>query len=377
MCRSVNNERVAQNRRRWAHLAVALAVVPLFVTIGSVYRQCGGTASIKTKQQSKHELILPEACRAYMVDNHTLSLTHGRYVHVPGRPAPYDHNSCFIMKPRYNCATNSSSPSQPRAYEYKFILQSDVNNASTICDFQQIVNDLGGPAAINTPKQVAIFGNSWMRQVFEAFTCKYRDQLTAAKVTQNPPSVSLAALAARNGTPFSVSEYGCIVDVPVDQRPIPLCAGKSRDYPKYFYHGVELTTPHLTTTCSDELAMAQFGSSLKLYYNFRPRVLENRVESYQMLIGMNVSDLDYIAWNDNAVNDFQSIHTKASFDNYHNVLPHFNKIQKRDAQTWFGATNPWITKYPDSHPCVPGIPDDEAALLLFSILFDIHQFRYT
>lgn len=315
---------------------------------------------------------LPESCRPY-VKGHTLDLTHGRYIHVPNRKAPYDHNSCFLMKPRYNCATANTAA--PKAYEYKFILQSDPTNASSICDIQAVVEGLGGPAAFSN-KQVAIFGNSFLRQTFEALACKYQGLLTAAKVTANPPSVSLGALKKRKGKPYTIEEYGTIVNVPVDQRPIPLCAGSSSAYSPYFEDGVNLTTPHLTTACSDELAMLEFGSSLKVFYNFRPDTLQDNLSSYQKMIGLNISQMDYIAFNKGEDKHIQrNSPTKLAMYNYERILPTLQRIQRSDLKMWFGATNPWIKSPPDMHPCLPGVPDDEASLLLFAVLFDIHAFQ--
>jgi hypothetical protein len=316
--------------------------------------------------------ILPESCREY-VKGHTLDLTHGRYIHVPNRQAPYDHNSCFLMKPRYNCATTNVTT--PRAWEYKLILQSDPANTSTICDFENVMGNLGGPAAL-FHTQVAIFGNSFLRQMFEALACTYPDQLTAAKVTENPPAVSLLALKERKERPYTMQEYGTIINVPVDKRPIPLCAGSAASYTQYFEKGVNLTTPHLTTTCSDELAMLEFGTSLKVFYNFRPNTLNNTLASYQTMIGLNISEMDYIAFNNGEDRHIKrQSRSSLQMHNYGPVLPLLKRIQERDLKRWFGASNPWISSPPDMHPCLPGVPDNEAALFLFSVIFDIHKFQ--
>ena len=279
------------------------------------------------------------------------------------------------MKPRYNCATTNKRA--PKAWEYKLILQSNPLNDSTICDFVDIVDGLGGPAALSN-KQVALFGNSFLRQVFEALACKYQDQLTAAKVNENPPPMSLKALEARNGIPYSIQEYGNIISVPVKKRPIPHCAGNASLYPQYFEPEINVTSiSHLTDNCADELAMLEFGSSLQLFYNFHPKTLQNPVTSYPTMIGLHLSTLDYIAVN-TRLDELLEIqpHVRVSFSNYRRVLWTLRRFQLRDLATWFGANNPWIdSPHPDMHPCMPGVPDDEAALLLFSIIYDIYNFK--
>jgi hypothetical protein len=125
--------------------------------------------------------------------------------------------------------------------------------------------------------------------------------------------------------------------------------------------------------------MMEFHNSFKLYYNFHPERLQNTVSAYQEIMSLNMSQLDYIAFQARGVvQHFQksagaTIH--ASFDNYVNVMNLLKRTLKRDAGHWFGATNPWISGERDPlHPCLPGIPDDEVAILLFSVLFGIHKF---
>jgi hypothetical protein len=53
------------------------------------------------------------------------------------------------------------------------------------------------------------------------------------------------------------------------------------------------------------------------------------------------------------------------------------KIQRRDAGAYFRENNPWIKANPSGvyHPCMPGIPDDEIAILLFLLIFDLDGIR--
>lgn len=320
---------------------------------------------------------LPESCREYVKD-HALSLQHGRYIHVSNRRAPYDHNSCFLLKPRYNCAT--SNPAKPKPHEWKFILQSNLSDDSTICDIQEVVDDLGGPRAITETKQLALFGNSFLRQVFEAMACKYQNQLTKALVMENAPSTSLAANAARKGKRLQKNDFmnSYIISLPLDKRPIPHCSGIAEDYGAFFEDGVNLTAPHYTESCSDDLAMMEYNGNVRISFNFHPERIHNTAHFYQEMIGLNVSELHHVAFNGNSFQYFrsQNLGQQARWVAWRGVLPRLKQFQRRDAGRWFGANNPWITNPPDMHPCIPGIPDDEVSLFLFSIIFDIRQFTY-
>jgi hypothetical protein len=94
------------------------------------------------------------------------------------------------------------------------------------------------------------------------------------------------------------------------------------------------------------------------------------------MIGLNVSKLDYIAFNAR-INELREIrpHLSGSLNNYQRVIWTLKRFQKRDLKRWFGARNPRIDSPPDMHPCMPGVPDDEAALLLFSVIYDIYDFK--
>lgn len=323
-----------------------------------------------------HFRELPESCKPYITDEHKLLLKYGRYARVPGRSPPYDHNSCFIMKPRYNCATADSS--KAKAYEWKFILQSNISDDLTICDVGAIVDELGGPAA--TSGEVALFGSSFQRQIFEAIACKYQDQLTKAIVLKDPPSVSLTAIEEREGKPFSSAEFGEPVALPLDRRPIPRCSGTAANFSSFFHPDVKLTTPHFTKECSDDLAVMEYNQKLKIFYNFHPERLESFVDSFKKMIGLNVSTLTYMGVNSQTVGAFRpylSIMKKgAQFVRYDGMVATLRKIQRRDAKRFFGANNPFVTRVPDIHSCMPGPADDEASLFLFSLIFGIRGFVY-
>jgi hypothetical protein len=56
-----------------------------------------------------------------------------------------------------------------------------------------------------------------------------------------------------------------------------------------------------------------------------------------------------------------------------NIFPSLRRIQEASIGYYYGADNPWITNPPDNHPCLPGIPDDAANILIFLLLLDDYE----
>jgi hypothetical protein len=307
----------------------------------------------------------------------------------------YDHLSCFVMKPRYNCAKPSGDESA-KATDWKFVLQSSVNTSSTSheansiphCDIRAFVDAAGGPTGVakrglsfsalqqqqqrssdKPMRSVYIQGNSYMRQIFEALTCAFQDQITDIRLQEGGPIMSKAAFKARDGALFQRHELGKIV-------------GKDDEVSRKGCHEGDLTqfyAPNVTIPstikgCNDNLAMVEFGHSFRFYYIFRSSWYENMTDAYTF-VDMDVDSLDVFLWNDDAqIIKERSKQTKHAMwtENLSSLLGKLKIIQKKDSGVYFGADNPWITHPPDNHPCMPGIPDDEVNLLLFMLMTGYH-----
>jgi hypothetical protein len=345
------------------------------------------TTTVQTPNPT--ELHVPNECIRYVGTSNggrsLLNLTQGRYIRVPHQPPPYDH-TCFILKPRYNCALDplslSTAHEDDQAYQWKFVLQSDPDDISTRCDIGRIVDDLGGPSAIQSARKIGIFGNSYLRQIFEAMACKYQSQLTNIKLHMNSPGQSITSWNERNETSYSIEEYGYMTDFEnpaagTDNRPM-FCTESSSLDKLQAYYAVKL--PHdldIISQCSDNIALAQFGDTLSVFYNFRPHHLADPQTVYRQFVGINETlndHFDYRVYNDRVYEPLRSklnLSKKQPWDNLQSLLPMMRRIQRRDAKRVFGANNPWILDPPDGHPCMPGIPDDELAILLFVIIFGL------
>lgn len=138
------------------------------------------------------------------------------------------------------------------------------------------------------------------------------------------------------------------------------------------YYESELTVPSTIPECNDNIAMVEFGSKIQFYYIFRPWVFANVTAVYDK-VGLRANDIDALVFNDGENEKYpQSLQMQLKEGVFNESiiwdLDEFHRIQVRDTKKWFGVTNPWVTHPPDGHPCMPGVPDDEADLLLFLLL---------
>jgi len=91
----------------------------------------------------------------------------------------------------------------------------------------------------------------------------------------------------------------------------------------------------------------------------------------QKMFGYAPNEMDYIfSINDKTSEFLRSINVTAKIWEVPNIS--FNKkMQVRDAGRWFGADNKWIWDPPDMHPCMPGVPDDEANFILYWLMSEL------
>ncbi|GAX11667.1 hypothetical protein FisN_7Lh033 [Fistulifera solaris] len=317
----------------------------------------------------------------------------GSYLPVlPSVQPRYDHYSCYVMKARYNCA-HPPDYDKPEASDYELVLNLGHDNNSKPCRLRSLVDALGGPVGLsrrptstsdtvnNSLTRIALHGSSYVRQMWEAMVCGFREDITELQVKNPGPSISLSAIKKRGNTPIEFSEIGQpIRGISVIQQ--KRCHGARQNDLASFYHPSATQIPHKTISgCDDGIAMVRFQNATEVYYVFRAQMLSenalNRVYSDYFQIPLNnstgvsapvLSKFDALVWNVSTKkpkNMFpEGITAKNEFSVAH-WLPSLKAMQRRDLGIYFGADNPWITKPPDGHPCMPGIPDDEVNLLLY------------
>ncbi len=285
--------------------------------------------------------------------------SYGQYVPTT-EPARYDH-FCPVMKARYNCAWPTNTTDIPRAFDYHFVWKHP--QYPQVCNLRQLVQFIGGPAGI-PGKKIFLQGNSYLRQVWEALVCGFGQQITNLTLYENGPSMSLEGSAKRGGQKISSEQLGNFMP---DAVTIDGCHGSGLEWRLDDYYRQNVTIPPNHDKCNDDIASVEFGN-VQFAYIFRKEwyQIDALVDSYRK-IGMP-NELDVVVLNSKSRNS-----TARSLIDFSKLLSMLIEVQKRSLGTYFGADNPWITDPPDGHPCMPGIPDDEANILLFLLLLKEYQ----
>ena len=121
--------------------------------------------------------------------------------------------------------------------------------------------------------------------------------------------------------------------------------------------------------------MVELSHKLRVWYFFRPYVYEDQRALYDR-VGLDMGDVDAFIVDRGEEKYLESAgaSTETPVLLFGSVKPTLERIQRRDIGRWFGADNPWITNPPDMHPCMPGVPDDEASLMLWMLGAGVHSF---
>lgn len=291
----------------------------------------------------------------------------GRYTNS-SIPPRYDH-TCFLMKARYNCAKGPSSGSTdslgPKASDYKLLLKD--------CDLQEYVKSTTISSIVDASPYkkdeskakgkltLLIYGNSFLRQIFESLVCAHESQITDFGVQVGGPALAIKSLKSRTNK-ISIDELGYFINYTEAQKG---CHGTGGSDTSIFYApGVEVPA-NFNLDCNDNIGWVEFDHSLKVHYIFRPDYYEQATINYihrNVFRFVNVEqEVDFLLWNSAEMPEI-NIH-KLLWNS--NIPKQLRKINAKFSGHDYGANNPWITHPPDTHPCMPGIPDDEANLLLF------------
>ena len=348
------------------------------------------------------------ACFPVPVD---LSLAELKFVpHNENRAVTYNH-TCFLMKARYNCAHNNTN--EPHAEDFKLMYR--LNGREEFCDLNEVVNWIGGPTGLATflrplsrPYQVAMQGDSRLRQVFEALVCRFSHQITDIKLSLNGPSMSMSAVETlkkeRNAASYHnilrFDELPTILHVDMEQIQkkeqhtdnLSSNAISFSELERGGCHSVgnltNLTSfynvgpvPRNIAGCTDDFAMVEFGGAIRFYYSFRSFWWDDdAVYSMYTHLGMPVPEngklhVDTLVWNmgggrvgSKGCSEFPHAVVPPRGIDWRDVHPYLNQIQAKGG-IYFGAKNPMIKDGVDPvHNCLPGPPDDNANLLLLRLM---------
>jgi len=347
-------------------------------------------------------------------------------------PPRYDHQcfamksryNCAYPPPSretnsINGTTGSDDAARPEpATNYKLVLElpppgvddfedKEAEKEGRVCNFRRLVADLGGPIGVARAVQelhgsgshadtsYSILGNSYLRQVTEALECGWKDQITDLMVHVGGPPSDLNALDSP--TLIHLEEMGVIdhrSNVSNSEVDLPEGCHGTRvpdiDLSGFYREGV--VVPPQMSSCNDHVASVIFGGqhgepSLRFTYMFRHMKFADLIDIYHMLgVDDPISEVDrFVVVDESDIMDESNLNlgtgvygrTKNSTavrrhvqDNMFTFpeISNFRLRQKKNIGRWFGADNPWLDEVPDTHACMPGVPDDEADLLLFAVL---------
>eukprot|EP00934_Nitzschia_sp_Nitz4_P007646 Nitzschia sp. Nitz4//scaffold18_size181773//87889//89020//NITZ4_001919-RA/size181773-augustus-gene-0.163-mRNA-1//1//CDS//3329540023//7636//frame0 len=328
--------------------------------------------------------------------------------------------NCFVMKARYNCAyppassstnwtADTSKEDQPKeASSYKLVWKAKhagkkKKGTRKMCDLRAIMEYAGGPIGVakllqiadssgeNTKEenatpvlQVLMQGNSYLRQVWEALVCGFRYQITDWRLLMNGPPVSKSYIESRMGKLLVPREMGQVMNAyemesileqkhenggPQFMDPRSMgCHAPSKYESMETYFRSNVSIPSTIPGCSDDIAMVEFGSSIRFHFLFHPWRFndESLVDLYQSLELPLDGDIHSMVWEGGESNVRRL--TPQRVVPFDLLLPAITAAQNHSIGQVFGADNPWIKNPPDDHPCMPGIPDDEVNIMLFLLL---------
>lgn len=310
-------------------------------------------------------------CHEKLVSNKSLNLTRLSYMKRSHgtMQLEYDH-FCPFMKARYNCAKNSSQHFES-AYQWGLAVKS---NDETFF-LRDLVQKLGGIENVFTSMasqfrhsksraNVLLTGNSYIRQIWESIACRYRHKSNGGSVQMNGPDMSIRNIQEIGS--FDVTSLGDMVSISM----VRGCHGKSFSS-DYYREGVII--PPQTASCNDDLAMIEV-ERVRYFFVFRPYVFKNFTHVLASKLGLKIDDIDIAVVNDRNKDNEKFVYSLLSqradpipLIDLSELLPYLRNLQMRDCGKWFGADNPFITRPPDGHPCMPGVPDDEADIVLLML----------
>mmetsp|Transcript_26475 Transcript_26475/g.67248 ORF Transcript_26475/g.67248 Transcript_26475/m.67248 type:complete len:327 (+) Transcript_26475:238-1218(+) len=285
----------------------------------------------------------------------------------------YDWSSGWLMRARYNCQEDSR---QPPAAAWVHLPYRNSNKT-----WNDIVQEHGGHLKVaeravpNSPFcnrtmrkgiHVLILGDSYLRQVFEAFANRFRKHVTAGAVnTASPPILSMTRPKRVSVANFSFLRW------PSRPTVLPGCHGFNISA---FY---KASSPFSLQRCEDNLAWLEFNDSLRLYFVFRPYAFSEDLRVVlQRLADVKLEDMDFLVCNDRCGGlgdrirrSFLASCPTRRADRYAIAFDPVRAIIRSQlhttARSSYGATNGMRTN--DAHACMPGIPDDEVDILFAAI----------
>lgn len=208
---------------------------------------------------------------------------------------------------------------------------------------------------------ILIAGSSYMRQVYETIVCRYRNLIRGGFLVVNPPDMSLATM--KKYPLYGYEKMGHIVSMESMRGG---CHGRKTN-DRFFEPGVVIPR-RVHSNCADDMSMVEFPGNLRIYYMFRHFQYGNDTVATFQRMGLNLTDVDALVTNNHEQDNGPLLaHVTAPVFHVEELLPHLVRQQIKHIGRFFGADNVGMDHIPDGHPCMPGVPDDEADILLLQL----------
>jgi hypothetical protein len=194
-----------------------------------------------------------------------------------------------------------------------------------------------------------------MRQVFEAISCGWKDQVITSKAMGGGPDISLRGLN-KHPAKFQDFEVGEVFNVPTSKG----CHGTTGPPSAYYREGVVPPEDNWSGHCNDNAAMVEF-EGIRFHYIFRANIYADPVGGVLRKLDLNATDVDMIYWN--AGDPPHNIFPKGSFPTdvmqeaqLFDQKAYMVGVQYESLGMWFGADNPFTRKTREvadnTHPCM-------------------------
>lgn len=326
--------------------------------------------------------------------------TMGMYVKATDTHLLYDHVSCFVMKARYNCAYRPDAPFD-MAHKYELVLRfpnhtKDCRLKALIMDtlnqWRRLSTSQDSQDKVNVKVQrhhVFLQGNSYVRQLWEALVCNIvsfqqptlQIPITDFRVQFGGPGIAMQDFAARRNRPVETDELGSPISN-MSHVQIAGCHGEANADLSPYFRRKAVVPPNLAN-CNDNVAMIEIAHQWRFYYIFKPTMYSPKTleHIYRQRFDISQDNIDddkfWLLWN-SVLKEPQNV-TAAYLPSFTRQLSieswlwTLRDLQLRDLNRYFGANNPWISKPPDFHACMPGTPDDQVNLLLYLLWTEYHM----
>ena len=275
----------------------------------------------------------------------------------------YNHQCPYMLKDRYNCARNDSDilnyGNNPT--DWKLNLMTGKKGAA--CPLWDFIHKVGGPVGVakalethektskkkrkKRPFIVLMMGNSYLRQVFEALSCGWSNDISEYRASIGSKACYSVNCTTKNGERiFRVKQVGKLL--PLSESPLESNYSSTQ---QFYRAGVSLPTTMYPKNVTDDLAMVEFGKRIRFYFVFRPYQLASLHNIAEKVLHLDFANIDklvvdsgsfkYILQGNQQVRKkFQTNGVLRKKSIYSHKL--LQDIQRRDVGRWFGADNPYI-----------------------------------